>query len=124
MRDFVLLKDVSPRTLNANHDGYGPIEFRRLLNQSDFSSPIDFVDFTIIPAGSTIGAHRHDGNDEIYFIVEGSPRVAIDGNERRLEPGGIAVVRSGQTHGLVNDSKLPVKIFVIQVRQQEESRCL
>ena len=116
MRDCVSMKDVSPRTLHKNHDGIGPIEFRRLLDQSEFSSPIDFVDFTIIPPGSTIGMHRHVGNDEIYIIVAGRPLVAVDGNERRLDPGAIAVVRSGQTHGLINDSSDEVKIFVIQVR--------
>ena len=116
MRDCVSMKDVSPRTLHKNHDGIGPIEFRRLLEQADFSTPIDFVDFTIIPPGSTIGMHRHVGNEEIYFIVAGRPLVAVDGNERRLEPGAIAVVRSGQSHGLINDSSDEVKIFVIQVR--------
>ena len=120
MREFVSLKDVSPRTLHGNHDGNGPIAFRRLLDESDFSSPIDFVDFTIIPPGSTIGTHRHVGNDEIYFIVQGRPRVAVDGNERRLEPGAVAIVRSGQTHCLVNDSSDEVKILVIQVRHTPE----
>ena len=116
MRPFVSLEEVDARTLEGNHGGKGPIEFRRLLNGSDFESLIDFVDYTVIPPGSTIGTHEHTANEEIYFIVTGKPRVNVNGQERRLECGSIAVVRSGQTHQLINDTNENVAIFVIQVR--------
>ena len=105
--------------MERNHGGTGPIEFRRLLTQSDFETPIDFVDYTIIPPGSTIGVHEHNGNEEIYFVVSGKPRINVDGQERRVERGSIAVVRSGQMHRLVNDTDENVAIFVIQVRRSQ-----
>jgi mannose-6-phosphate isomerase-like protein (cupin superfamily) len=95
------------------------IEFRRLLTRSDFATPVDFVDFTVIPPGSTIGLHDHHGNEEIYFIVSGQPRVAVNGEEIRLERGSIAVVHSGQAHQLVNDTDENVEMFVIQVTRIE-----
>jgi mannose-6-phosphate isomerase-like protein (cupin superfamily) len=87
------------------------IEFRRLLTRSDFATPVDFVDFTVIPPGSTIGLHDHHGNEEIYFIVSGQPRVAVNGEEIRLH--------SGQAHELVNDTDENVEMFVIQVKRIE-----
>jgi mannose-6-phosphate isomerase-like protein (cupin superfamily) len=119
MRHFVSIEEVNPQTLKGNHGGMGPIEFRRLLAQSDFETHIDFVDYTVIPPGSTIGLHEHNGNEEIYFIVTGKPRISVNGQERRLERGSIAVVRSGQTHQLVNDTNENVAIFVIQVRHSQ-----
>ena len=116
MRSFVALEEIEGQMLERNHGGTGPIEFRRLLKQADFQTSVDFVDYTVIPPGSTIGRHTHAGNEEIYFIVAGRPSVTVNGNERRLEPGSIAVVRSGQTHELVNDTTSDVAIFVIQVR--------
>jgi mannose-6-phosphate isomerase-like protein (cupin superfamily) len=50
-----------------------------------------------------------------YFIVSGTPLVIINGDEKRLESGSIAVVRSEQTHSLVNDTDSDVVILVIQV---------
>jgi quercetin dioxygenase-like cupin family protein len=41
--------------------------------------------------------------------------VRVDGFERRLQRGDVAVVRSGQWHELVNDTSSSVEIFVIQV---------
>src|SRR5213082_3181787 len=117
MRRFVSIREVDSQTIDGNHGGRGPIEFRRLLTQADFATSVDFVDFTVVPPGSTIGAHEHSGNEEIYFISAGAPRISVDGEERRLEEGSIAVVHSGQTHQLINDTSENVEIFVIQVRQ-------
>ena len=119
MQRFVCLEEIIAREVERDHGGTGPIEFRRLLTRSDFETPIDFVDYTIIPPGSSIGVHEHEGNDEIYFIVSGKPRIDVDGCERRIEGGGIAVVRSGQKHSLVNDTDENVAIFVIQVRHAQ-----
>lgn len=119
MREFVSLEDVRSQMVNGNHGGAGAIEFRRLLEQSEFEAPIDFVDYTIIPPGSAIGSHEHTGNEEIYFVVAGKPRIRIGTCERRLQRGSIAVVRSGQTHQLINDTDEPATIFVIQVRHAQ-----
>ena len=119
MQRFVSLQEVDAQKVERNHGGTGPIEFRRLLTRSDFAAPIDFVDFTVIPPGSTIGIHQHNGNEEIYFIAAGNPLVGVDDQETRLTRGSIAVVRSGQTHHLLNDTGENVEIFVIQVRHTQ-----
>jgi mannose-6-phosphate isomerase-like protein (cupin superfamily) len=116
VREFVSLEDIRCQMVNGNHGGAGDIEFRRLLEQAEFESPIDFVDYTVIPPGSTIGSHEHSGNEEIYFVVTGKPRIRVGTCERRLQRGSLAVVRSGQTHQLINDTDEPAAIFVIQVR--------
>jgi glyoxylate utilization-related uncharacterized protein len=110
------VRQVTPEILIGDHGGRGPIEFRRLLTRDDFNAPVDFVDFTSIPPGSTGGLHEHRGNDEIYFIVAGSPLVTFAGEERRLQPGDIAVIRSGERHTLINDTETTTSILVVQVR--------
>ena len=108
--------DVPATKRSEEHGGVGDIQFRRLLIDEDFSAPVDFVDFTIIPPGSTIGLHQHSGNEEIYLVVSGSPLLLVDGQERRMVKGALSVVHSGQSHGLKNDTDKDVEIFVIQVR--------
>lgn len=116
MKAFVERETVPAMTLEMDHGGVGAIEFRRLLSSIDFVAPIDFVDFTVVAPGSAIGVHEHVNNDEIYCIAKGMPMVWVEGEERRLHPGSISVVRSGQRHGLTNDTDGPVEIFVVQVR--------
>src|SRR5580704_14351271 len=106
MKSFIEPASVPPLFRKNEHDGQGPIWFRRLLSSDEFHSRVDFVDFTVIPPGSTIGQHTHLGNEEIYFIAAGSPLIRVQGEARRIAEGGIAVVRSGQWHELINDTTL------------------
>lgn len=98
-----------------NHGGEGPIIFRRIFQACDFKTPVDFVDYTVIPPASTIGRHEHNGNEELYFIVSGSPLVRVNGHTARLLTGSFSVVRSGEWHELVNDTPANVEILVFQV---------
>jgi mannose-6-phosphate isomerase-like protein (cupin superfamily) len=98
------------------HGGFGPIEFRRVFDRDDFHSPIDFVDVTVVLPGTAIGLHGHESNEEIYIVMEGSPLVRVEHEERRLYPWDVSVVRSGQRHGLINDTPKSVVIAVVQVR--------
>ena len=115
----VLMTSVSatpPITRAREHEGSGTIVFRRLLASPVFEAPIDFVDYTIIPPGSVIGRHCHNGNEEMYFVISGSPLVRVDDCEARLVKGSLSVVRNGQSHELVNDTASDVEILVVQVR--------
>lgn len=117
MRRFTSIDEVPPIRREREHDGVGPIVFRRMLSADAFTTNVDFVDVTTIPPGSTIGRHYHRGNDELYFIVAGAPLMRVQGEERRLARGAIAVVHSDGWHELLNDTADPVEILVVQVRQ-------
>jgi mannose-6-phosphate isomerase-like protein (cupin superfamily) len=116
MKSFSGPDEIAAKTLLSNHGGIGPIEFRRLLTDADFVGPVNFIDFTKIPPGSTIGAHEHRENEEIYCVSKGMPLIIVGDMPMRLQPGSVAVVHSGQTHSLINDTDEEVHIFVVQVR--------
>jgi mannose-6-phosphate isomerase-like protein (cupin superfamily) len=115
MRKFASPARSLATELHNDHGGIGCILFQRVLAGTDFQSAIDFVDYTVIPPGSTIGRHEHHGNEEIYFIASGSPLMRVDGEEARLQIGNLSVVRNGEWHELINDTDCDVEILVIQV---------
>jgi mannose-6-phosphate isomerase-like protein (cupin superfamily) len=114
-RKFVDTSQAVIATRHGEHGGNGPVYCSRLLTSTDFDARVDFVDHTVIPAGSTIGLHEHRGNEEFYFLLRGAPRIRVDGHEVRASPGMIALVRSGQSHELVNDTDEEVEILVVQI---------
>jgi oxalate decarboxylase/phosphoglucose isomerase-like protein (cupin superfamily) len=113
--NFADIDETAPIHRSGEHAGVGPILFRRIFSGSDFDAPIDFVDFTIIPAGSSIGSHRHHGNEELYFIVSGNPLITAQGETRRCNAGTLSIVRDGGWHELINDTDSEVRILVVQV---------
>ena len=116
LKSFSQCANVDEVNRTAEHGGQGTIGFRRMFDDSDFRALIDFVDVTVIHPGSTIGRHKHIGNEEVYFIIEGKPRVNVFGVEKRLSRGDVTIVGSGQWHELINDTEGDVVIGVIQVR--------
>jgi mannose-6-phosphate isomerase-like protein (cupin superfamily) len=97
------------------HAGEGLVSFRRLLSEADFRGPWNFVDYAVLPPGASIGRHTHGGNEELYLVLEGQGSMHLDGREFPVRAGHVVVNRPGGTHGLVNDSDAPLRLFVVEV---------
>ena len=115
---IVNITSLEALQLMDDHDGVGPILFRRVFDESDVPE-INFVDFTEVPPGSAIGTHSHNNTVEIYFIVSGNPLVTVDERVFRLHPSGISVVLAGSSHSLINDTQNNVQMLVIEVNSHE-----
>ena len=64
--------------------------------------------------GQSQSLHKHDGQDKVYYVVEGKGLFRVGIEERELGPGEIALAASGQNHGVTNRSeqRLVVLVFV------------
>jgi quercetin dioxygenase-like cupin family protein len=51
--------------------------------------------------GKTTPLHRHPESDEMLYIIDGEILVSIDGHERRLGAGGVALIPRGTPHALL-----------------------
>jgi len=71
------------------------------------------LDLYCVAPGQSQSPHRHEGEDKIYYVVEGSGRFSVDGVEERLGPGEAVVAPAGVDHGLVNDSAEPLLVLVV-----------
>jgi mannose-6-phosphate isomerase-like protein (cupin superfamily) len=94
------------------HAGKGSINFREVFRESDFKSSLQYLHETSVMPNSTIGYHKHSGDEEIYFIVEGSGIMTVDGQRRKVSSGDAIITHSGSSHGLSNNSNRELKILV------------
>ena len=63
--------DVQQSAVRA-HDGEGYLNFARLATGKTLSGACNFIDFTCMPPGSSIGLHTHNmDEEEFYLILEG-----------------------------------------------------
>ena len=97
------------------HGGTGWIGFRRVFDAAMFESPCHFVDYAVLPPGSSIGRHRHGANEEIYLVLEGGGMMHLDGDDFRVGPGSVILNRAGGEHGLRNDGDKPLSLFVVEI---------
>jgi quercetin dioxygenase-like cupin family protein len=69
------------------------------------------LDLYCVAPGQSQAPHRHDGEDKIYYVLEGAGRFSVGGTEERLVAGEAVVAAAGVEHGLVNDS--PDRLLVL-----------
>jgi len=53
-----------------------------------------------VPAGTSIERHYHKESEEFYYILSGSGRMEIDGEEREVGPEDAILIPAGAWHTL------------------------
>ncbi|MCM1450905.1 MAG: cupin domain-containing protein [Clostridium sp.] len=55
-----------------------------------------------LPAGASIGLHKHEDSSEAIFMISGHGMAICDGAEERLAPGQCTFCPKGSEHTLIN----------------------
>ncbi len=95
------------------HGGDGLAVARRLFTKEDFGSSLFFFNESTLQPGSSYGDHPHEGDEEVYYFVEGRGLMQVDGEEQEVGPGDAVLTRSGSHHSLRNVGGGPLKVLVI-----------
>ena len=111
------VRDLGSLTLERvrAHDGEGLIRFRRVFESGAFVGLCNFVDYAVLPPGTSIGLHRHGRDEEIYLVLEGEGTMTLDGEELRVHAGNVIVNRPDGQHGLRNDGDSDLRLFVVEI---------
>lgn len=76
----------------------------KLQKNSLFDSERLFYDAYCLMPGQEQKVHTHEGSDKIYYVLEGTARFTVAGEERDLGPGNAVIARAGEAHGVRNAS--------------------
>lgn len=101
------------------HDGVGEVDNACVYQKEDFESALNFVNYTILPSGTSIGFHRHGKNEEMYVILEGEGLMTVNEEKKRVKPGDAILNKQGWGHSLENDTDQPIRILVFEANFEE-----
>lgn len=68
---------------------------------------------TLPPGGRMPPAHRHTGNEEAYFVLDGAVRFLVDGETFDGGPGTFVLVSAGEAHTFGNVEAQPARLLVL-----------
>jgi quercetin dioxygenase-like cupin family protein len=68
---------------------------------------------TLPPGGRMPPAHRHAGNEEAYFVLDGRVEFQVAGDVFEAAPGTFVLVPSGEAHTFGNTSDEPARLLVL-----------
>jgi len=108
------LNEVPLEDFSECHDGIGILRHSQLLGEKDSACALRFINYTILPPGTSIGNHKHSDDQEIYLILEGEGEMYLDGVTYPVKTGSVIVNKPFGTHGLVNNGQRDLKVFVFE----------
>ena len=111
--------NVEARRGEGIHKGVGEFGVRTLLEE-EFESSLAYVRELVLKAGSSVGIHEHQGDEEIYYIASGQGLMMVDDEKHQVKSGDAILTRSGSCHGLLNEGDEDLKIFVVCAKLKKE----
>ena len=106
--------DMVRKPLPNCHDGEGSLDWTVVLDGEDVKGKhVNFIHDDVLPPGVSIGVHRHERDEEYYYVISGRGTMTLDGERFEVTAGDITGVYPGGTHGLENDSDRDLRILVV-----------
>ena len=94
--------------------GNGETEMRRILNNAEeLYGKGRLFNHMILAPGRSIGEHRHEGDNEIFYFLKGSGVYNDNGSPVRVYPGDTAICSNGEIHSLTNDGDEPLEFIAL-----------
>lgn len=98
------------------HSGIGNVLFHRIANDVNLAGACNFIDFTQMPPGTSIGDHRHsEHEEEFYFILSGQGTMTVESESFPVAAGDLIRNPPGGMHGLRNDGPDTLSMLVFEV---------
>lgn len=93
--------------------GTGYILRDLLLSNDQIHGELTYASTITLEPGCSIGVHRHTGDNEMYFIYEGTGTYTDNDETYPVQAGDVVFCEEGDTHGLANDSDAPLRFVAI-----------
>ena len=84
---------------------------RSLLDRSNAPVANHSLAEATIPAGDATVRHHHRVSEEMYYIVEGTALMEVDGDEREVTEGDAVLIPPGAWHQITASAGGPVRLL-------------
>ena len=95
-------KDIRERKVNHAQGGSGAVTFYDWLLPEEAPGHGRVFSKRVIPPGSSIGYHTHEGEFEAYYVISGEATVDDNGTKKVLQAGDMNFCGSGEGHSTEN----------------------
>ena len=95
--------------------GEGACRWKMLMYGMHLGLPWNTVEYVVIPPGASCGEHVHARTEEIYYILEDSATMHINGSRLEVTAGDLITTPIGVRHGIANHTAQDMVLFVVEV---------
>ena len=94
--------------------GNGDTEMRKILmDAGELYGKGRMFNHMILAPGRSIGEHRHEGDNEIFYFLSGTGEYNDNGTIVEVGPGDTTICSDGELHGLKNTGDVPLEFIAL-----------
>ena len=97
----------------AMKGGAGKAVLTDLLDASEMMDKGRLYSIITLDPGCSIGTHTHEGEAEIFYILEGEATAHDNGKEVVLKPGDLLCTGDGDSHDVKNAGDTTMRLLAL-----------
>ena len=94
-------------------EGTGAVEILHIFRSKELKGHTRLFARLRLRAGSSIGFHRHEGEEEIFYILSGTGEVSEGGEPSTVGPGDAVLTGGGAGHAISNAGPDPLELLAV-----------
>lgn len=113
---MAMIKRNSEMKVNIRENmrgGDGTVVITDILNAGEYKGKSRLLGVITLESGCSIGAHIHENEEEVFYIIEGTATYNDNGKEETLYAGDSCVCLGGETHSIANKTDKTLKLFAV-----------
>ncbi len=102
---FVMIKRANDMTATVKvnmRGGDGQAVVTDILNRDEFKGASRLIGTIKLEPGCSIGAHVHENEEEVFYIIEGTATYDDNGKTEILQKGDSCICLGGEKHSIAN----------------------
>lgn len=93
--------------------GNGSVKITDILDKGEYNGQGRLIGVITLEPGCSIGAHIHENEEEIFYIIEGTATYNDNGKTVTLFEGDSCICLSGEEHSIDNKTDSTLKVFAV-----------
>jgi len=105
--------EIREERIHGLKEGKGAIKLSHLLEKEELSGKGRLCAREVIEPGNSIGYHQHEGDFELYYVLEGEGIVNDNGVETTVRKGDVVRTGQGEFHSIQNVGDRNLELIAI-----------
>lgn len=110
---------VASAEMTDLYGGRGSLRRWPYYSEGDGVLPFTIMVETEMEPGAYTGLHTQNDQHELIYLLEGSARFAIDGEQHDVKAGDVLLAPAGSSFSIANAGSRPVRYLAVKCRTQE-----
>ena len=105
--------DMTKEVRERMREGSGRVEIQHIFKKEELKGKARLFARLRLEKGCSIGYHKHENEEEVFYVMQGRGTVREDGKQYAVEAGDAILTGGGSGHSVRNDSDRPLDLVAV-----------